>query len=186
MPQFGIIDPFYGMKDIENRVLRAVGRPEKRFEEDALRILRAVRFISRLGFTAEENTKKAMHEKAGLIKCVSGERIFSELIGIITGDYAERALAEYGDVISVPLPEIKPLFGFDAKGERGIDAWARTCRAVGRAGKDRFVRLCVLLKDIKARFGRWRCRTKRKSARWRKAPYAASLRQRDDTKRPQC
>ena len=78
-PRFGITDPFGGREDLENQIIRAVGDPTLRFTEDALRILRAVRFASVLGFEIEEKTALALGEKADLLKNVSPERIWVEL-----------------------------------------------------------------------------------------------------------
>ena len=82
----GMVDPFGGMKDIERRVVRAVGDPSARFREDGLRMLRAVRFSARLGFDLEERTLEAISSNSSLIRKISGERIREELTGILTSD----------------------------------------------------------------------------------------------------
>lgn len=81
----GLKDFFGGKQDIQNRILRAVGEPERRFYEDALRILRLFRFSSVLGFNIEENTLKAALEYAPTLKSVSAERIYSELLKTLCG-----------------------------------------------------------------------------------------------------
>lgn len=87
-----IIDLFGGREDLENKLLRCVGEPHKRFREDALRILRAFRFVSEHGFDIEEKTLEAIkNERDGLEK-ISRERVFSELSRILVGDFAEKAL----------------------------------------------------------------------------------------------
>lgn len=84
---FEIIDPYEGQKDIENKIIRAVGDPKKRFKEDALRLLRAVRFATELGFVIEKNTWNELVTDAKLIKEVSGERIQAELLRILASEY---------------------------------------------------------------------------------------------------
>jgi len=95
----GFTDIFGGIEDIKNGIIRAVGDPNKRFEEDALRILRAVRFSSSLDFKIEEKTALAVREKADLVRHVSGERIFVEWKKLLSGVAAYRVLSDYYDVI---------------------------------------------------------------------------------------
>ncbi len=99
----GVIDLFGGIKDIKNKTIRAVGNPEKRFEEDALRILRAVRFASVLGFTLESETSLASIKMQNLLKKISRERIFEELSRLICGDFADEVLCKYRSIIFVAL-----------------------------------------------------------------------------------
>lgn len=99
----GLIDPFGGQKDLADRLLCAVGEPEKRFGEDALRIMRLVRFISQLGFSAEENTGLAAHREAERLRAVSGERLSAELKKLLAGESAISALTAYRDVLAVFL-----------------------------------------------------------------------------------
>ncbi|ERJ12790.1 CCA tRNA nucleotidyltransferase [Haloplasma contractile] len=88
-----IIDYVNGQKDLHNKVIRAVGdSPDERFKEDALRILRAFRFSSRLGFDIEEATLKGMKNQVHLLKNISQERIFKELNGLLQGKYAKKSL----------------------------------------------------------------------------------------------
>jgi tRNA nucleotidyltransferase (CCA-adding enzyme) len=103
----GITDPFFGSDDIEKKVIRAVGRAEDRFDEDALRIIRGIRFASTLGFTIEEKTKAAMLKKAHLLSNISKERIFVEWKKLINGESALSILSEFDSVISVFFPEAK-------------------------------------------------------------------------------
>jgi tRNA nucleotidyltransferase (CCA-adding enzyme) len=92
-PARGLLDPFSGRKDLENRIVRAVGNPSLRFEEDALRILRAFRFAAQLGFEVEAETGKAARDKACLVSNISGERIKSELDRIFMSERPEMSLA---------------------------------------------------------------------------------------------
>ena len=88
----GIVDPYLGREDIKNKIIRAVGDPNKRMQEDALRIMRALRFSAQLGFTIEEKTKKALSSnKEGLIN-VSRERIGVEMAKLIVSPYAKEAI----------------------------------------------------------------------------------------------
>ncbi len=86
----GVIqDPFGGQQDLKDGVIRCVGDPETRFSEDALRILRGLRFASRLGFSIAPETAAAMEKQKQLLTYVSGERIYKEFTGILTGTYAQ-------------------------------------------------------------------------------------------------
>ena len=108
-PETGLIDLFGGREDLKNKVLRCVGVPEQRFNEDALRILRALRFAAALGFAIEEATAAAVHACAGNLRHVSAERIFAELKGLMKGVYAAPVLREYRDVIDVCVPALAAL-----------------------------------------------------------------------------
>ncbi|MBQ4071473.1 MAG: CCA tRNA nucleotidyltransferase [Clostridia bacterium] len=96
----GFTDPFSGVADIEARVIRAVGEPACRFEEDALRILRALRFSSTLGFVIEEGTARAIREKAHLLEYISAERILTEYKKLMEGSQAYEVISEYPDIIA--------------------------------------------------------------------------------------
>ena len=104
--KYGITDLHSGREDIEAGIIRAVGDPDIRFHEDALRILRAIRFASALGFSLEKSTDSAVRSCASLLRGVSAERIYSEWIKLISGKDRYRILADYSDVISVFLPEL--------------------------------------------------------------------------------
>ena len=110
-----ICDPTGGLEDCGKHLIRAVGDPDKRFSEDALRILRGIRFVSKLGFDIEQDTLRAMEERADELKNISGERIAGELTGIVTGKYAPQAVRRGWKVLSVIIPEIAVCRGFDQK-----------------------------------------------------------------------
>lgn len=97
----GVIDLFGGRGDIEKRVIRCVGDPEKRFEEDALRILRALRFSATLDFSIEKATAQAVIEKKNLLTFVSRERIAEEILKLLSGIGAPRILKDYHEVFEV-------------------------------------------------------------------------------------
>ncbi len=101
------VDPFGGRADIDAQIIRCVGEAECRFEEDALRILRGLRFAARLGFSLEKETAEAMHRKKALLGSIAAERIFAELSGLLVGKYAAEVLAEHGAILTVVLPELR-------------------------------------------------------------------------------
>lgn len=115
-PDKGLSDPFGGRLDAEKRLIRAVGDPYKRFDEDALRILRALRFASVLGFEIEESTAAAVRERAHLLSSISKERVYTELKKLIMGTDAVKILTEYSaliapllcglDVVKLPKKEL--------------------------------------------------------------------------------
>ena len=144
-----IIDLFGGISDCKNRILRCIGESEKRFHEDALRILRALRFASKLGFSIEENTKKAMFECKELIKNISVERIREEFIGILRGDNVERVLSEYREIIAVFIPEIACCFDFDQHTKyHDFDVYTHTVKAVSHVKNTPDLRLAAFFHDI--------------------------------------
>ena len=99
----GLVDPFDGRRDANARIIRAVGDPYRRFDEDALRILRALRFASTLSFDIEDNTAKAARELAPRLATISKERVYTELKKLIAGDNAYRVIGEYSEVLSHAL-----------------------------------------------------------------------------------
>ena len=99
----GLVDMFSGREDAEGRIIRAVGDPALRFEEDALRILRALRFSSVLDFDVEEETANAARDKKHLLSGVSSERIYTEIKKLILGKRPSTVLLEYSDIFSVAL-----------------------------------------------------------------------------------
>ena len=145
----GIVDLFGGKADLENGIIRAVGNPDKRFNEDALRIMRALRFSSVLGFNIEENTKKAIFENMQLLNNISAERIFTELTKLLVGNNALSVLDEYREVIGVIIPELKPCFDCVQNNPWHIyNVYGHIIHAVDAAPKDKIIRLAMLLHDI--------------------------------------
>lgn len=104
----GYHDLFGGQKDLEARLVRCVGDPRRRFAEDSLRIIRALRFASDLDFTIEENTAAAIDELKDSLRRVSAERLATEFFKLLCGDAASRVIAEYIDTLRVIIPEIIP------------------------------------------------------------------------------
>ena len=113
----GYIDLFGGMDDIKNKKIRAIGNPEDRFNEDALRILRAIRFASKLGFEIEENTKKAMLKCKYLLHNISVERIATEINKFLLGKNVKQAILENYEILGEIIPEIKTMYKFDQKND---------------------------------------------------------------------
>lgn len=101
-----MVDPFEGKADIERRIIRSVGEAKLRFEEDALRILRALRFSARLGFEIEGQTKRALFACAPLLREIAAERILSELKGILVAPHAAEILSEYEPILKEILPAL--------------------------------------------------------------------------------
>lgn len=148
-PEKGLIDIFGGLDDIKNKIIRTVGNPEERFKEDALRILRAVRFEAQTGFDIEKNTKKAMSETKCLLQKVSVERIFAELTKILTAPYAAKALFCEREIIFEVLPEIAAEDGFEQKSLSHLyTVYEHTVKAVenGKGGNEE-VMWALLLHD---------------------------------------
>lgn len=109
-PNHGTADPFCGIADINSRIIRAVGDPFTRFSEDALRILRALRFSATLGFDIEPFTAKAIIELAHTVKKVSPERIYAELKKLICGNYAQNVIANYRKPLGEVIPIVNDTF----------------------------------------------------------------------------
>ncbi len=105
-PEKGLVDLFGGQADCTNGILRCVGDAATRFQEDALRILRALRFAARLRFTIEENTAAAILEKQSLLHRISAERIAAELNGLLLAEGAEGILRRFSQTVFTVLPEL--------------------------------------------------------------------------------
>ena len=147
-PTRGFADPFGGREDLKNRVLRAVGDPAQRFTEDALRILRGVRFAVRYRLTVEKTTKTAMEELAFRMEALSRERVFEELCKLLLLVSAEDLL-RYGPIITQAIPELAPLQGFDQKNRHHIyDAYTHTAHVVAAVPADLTLRWAALLHDL--------------------------------------
>src|SRR5699024_5367638 len=110
-PKEGLIDLFGGQQDLQAGILRCVGDPAARFDEDALRILRAVRFAAQLGFHLDPATAEAALGARMSVRCVSVERIFTELDRLLEGFAAGTVLARYGHILAGALPEIEACIG---------------------------------------------------------------------------
>ena len=144
-----LYDPFRGQQDIQAKILRCVGQPERRFSEDALRILRTLRFSATLGFAIEEDTHHALRQQCGDLRYVAAERIREELTKLLCGKDAGRVLAEEPQVLGVVLPEILPCVGFEQHNRHHCyDVWNHTAHAVDAAPPDPVLRWAMLLHDL--------------------------------------
>ena len=148
-PDDGIVDPYGGQSDIYNSIIKTVGDPDRRFNEDGLRIMRALRFSSVLGFPIEQETADAIHRNRELLKNISAERINIELTKLLCGKNVFNILMEYPDVLSVIIPEIAPAVGFTQYGKKhAYDVWEHICHTVDTIPDDRILRLTMLLHDL--------------------------------------
>lgn len=149
-PDRGLVDLFHGMDDMRAEIIRCVGNPLERFGEDALRILRAVRFSAQLGFSIEEETKKGIEELAPNLKLVSAERIQTELVKLLVSPHPDYFLTAYETGITRQfLPE------FDACMETGqntphhcLSVGLHTLQSLLNIRPDKVLRLTMLLHDI--------------------------------------
>ncbi|MDF2632567.1 MAG: hypothetical protein K0Q85_1163 [Caproiciproducens sp.] len=145
----GMIDCFGGAEDILNKQIRCVGEPTLRFQEDGLRILRALRFSSVLSFTIEENTSVSILKSCDLLDYIARERINCEFTKLLCGKNAEGILRDYRMVIEQFLPEISPMAGFEQHNTHHIyDVWEHTLKSVGAVEATPVLRLTTLLHDI--------------------------------------
>ena len=144
-----VVDLFGGISDIKSKIIRCVGNPENRFDEDGLRIIRAIRFASVLGFDIDGDTSAAIHKKRELLLNISVERIFAELQKLICGQNAEQILLDYADVIGEIIPEFKPCIGFDQRNPHHCyDVYTHIVKSVSAAQPDVVIRLVMLFHDI--------------------------------------
>ena len=144
----GIIDPFNGVSDIERKIIRCVGDANKRLREDALRILRGIRFASNLGFIVEESTKTAMLKNKELLINISQERIAVEFIKILQGKNAINILDEFQEIILCIIPEIKSMIGFEQNNPyHCYDVWKHTLITINNVD-ELILKLTMFFHDI--------------------------------------
>ena len=145
-----VTDPFGGAKDIEDGIIRCVGDPDKRFGEDGLRILRALRFAAVLGFDIDAATAGSIHRNVLLLDNISPERINVELTKLVCGRYALDVLLEYKDIVTAIIPELKPAIGFEQNSVwHRYDVYEHIMRAVDAyKGDDECIKIALLLHDV--------------------------------------
>ena len=144
-----IKDYFGGQDDIRAKKVKCVGNPGERFREDGLRILRALRFTSILGFSIEDDTGKALHDNKGLLGNISGERVQAELTKLLCGRDVMRVLREYADIVGVVIPEILPMIGFDQRTPyHCYDVWEHTLVVIENTPVTPVMRWTALLHDV--------------------------------------
>lgn len=147
----GVIDLYGGKTDIKNGIIRFVGDPNLRIEEDALRIMRAFRFISKLGFILDKKTAEAIHKKRKFLNKISKERIFDELSKILLGSYAKKALCEMKKlgILGFIIPEFKQMktFKFGSFKEKN-NLFSHIVDTVSLCQRDLITRLAALFHDL--------------------------------------
>ena len=147
-PAQGLIDPYHGADDLAAGIIRCVGDPAARFEEDGLRILRAMRFASVLDFDIAPETAAAIHEKRGLLTCISAERIYAELTKLLCGKRVLPVLEEFADVLFTVLPELAPMYQFDQQTHwHCYDVYMHTLHVIEGCPPDPILRWAALLHD---------------------------------------
>ena len=143
-----LFDPFGGKEDIEKKLIRCVGNAETRFKEDALRILRALRFSAVLSFSIEEETSRAIKSCKKLLNKLSPERIASELSLLLCSDGAADVLLRYPEVFAEIIPCLKAMQGFDQHNEHHcFDVWEHTVNVVRNVRPALHLRLAALFHD---------------------------------------
>lgn len=148
-PKSGFTDPFGGMRDIKIGIIRCIGDPDLRFGEDALRIVRALRFSATLGFSVEENTARAMERRKADLRKVSAERVFAELKRMLCGSDIERVMSEFPGIFAVMIPPLADTVDYDQGSKyHNSTLYEHTARAVAAALPTVELRLAMLLHDI--------------------------------------
>ena len=148
-PTVGFVDCFDGMNDLKKGIIRCVNNPMQRLSEDALRILRALRFSAVLGFKIESETEKACFNLAHSLKSISKERITAELFKTIVQPSAHKIMFDYIDVWGVVIPELLSMKNFEQHNPHHVhDVLKHTCVALEDCNSDLIVRLTILFHDI--------------------------------------
>lgn len=141
-------DPFGGRQDLEDGELRCVGDPDRRFQEDALRILRGMRFAAVLGFDEDYETDCAIDRNAALLRDIAPERIQVELTKLLCGKYAKEALDNHPLVIGAFWPEVLPMLHFDQRNiHHCYDVWEHSTVALANTPPVPELRLAAFLHD---------------------------------------
>lgn len=144
----GTVDLFGGQKDLKNGIIRCVGDPDRRFNEDALRILRALRFASALDFEIEEKTAQSLLKNRALLGNISEERIAKELLKLVCGKGAKRILTDFAPVLFEILPELQPMYkNSHDNPHHCYDIYEHTLIAVESIDPEPTLRLAMLLHD---------------------------------------
>lgn len=146
-----LVDPYDGQKDIERRIVRAVGNPTERFEEDALRIMRAVRIAAQLGFEIDTATLAAIKTKASNLADISWERIGAEFMKILASDHAADSILLMANtgILDFVIPELMKAKGVQQAGHHTYDVFTHSVEALRTCpSPDPVVRLATLVHDI--------------------------------------
>lgn len=144
----GTVDLFGGQNDLKNKIIRCVGDPDRRFNEDALRILRALRFASALDFEIEEKTAQSLLKNRALLGNISEERIAKELLKLVCGKGAKRILTDFAPVLFEILPELQPMYkNSHDNPHHCYDIYEHTLIAVDSIDSEPTLRFAMLLHD---------------------------------------
>ncbi|SER86589.1 CCA tRNA nucleotidyltransferase [Lachnobacterium bovis] len=146
----GLVDLFEGKLDLERKIIRCVGNPMERFSEDALRMLRAVRFAAQLGFSIDEETKKAIKELAPTIQKVSAERIQVEMVKLLVSDHPEEILTAYElGLTKIFLPEFDEMMQTKQNSKHHMyTVGEHSVKALQNIKNDKVLRITMLLHDV--------------------------------------
>ena len=147
----GIVDLYGGWNDIKKKVIRFVGNPKLRIEEDALRILRAFRFISKLGFNLDRKTAEAIYKKRKFLTKISKERIFDELSKILMGNFSKKAFIEMKKlkVLEMLIPEFRYAYNFDQNNPiHTDDLFNHIIKVIHLCDYDLITRFAALFHDL--------------------------------------
>ena len=149
--QTGIVDLYGGRQDIRRKVIRFVGKPKLRIEEDALRILRAFRFVSKLGFNLDKKTSEAIYKKRKFLSKISKERIFDELSKILMGKYSKKAFIEMKKlrVLEIIIPEFRYTYNFNQNNPNHTDdLFHHIIKVIHLCDYDLITRFAALFHDL--------------------------------------
>lgn len=149
--QTGIVDLYGGRQDIKRKVIRFVGKPKLRIEEDALRILRAFRFVSKLGFNLDKKTSEAIYKKRKFLTKISKERIFDELSKILMGKYSKKAFVEMKKlrVLEIIIPEFRYTYNFNQNNPNHTDdLFNHIIKVIHLCDYDLITRFAALFHDL--------------------------------------
>ena len=145
----GLVDPFGGQQDLEQKLIRCVGDPDRRCEEDALRILRGLRLAAQLEFTIHPDTAAAIHRHAADLAHVAWERIWAEFSRLLCSPGAWEVLLVFPEVVCQIIPELSPSVGFDQKNfHHRYDVYTHSVMALANTPPLLPVRLAALLHDV--------------------------------------
>lgn len=144
-----LYDFYGGRSDLHRGVLRCVGDPDRRFSEDALRLMRALRFAATLGFTIDAETEQSLRQHRQELSEIAAERLYVELTKLLCGQNVAEILLAYPEVIGVILPEILPCVGLDQRNPHHCyDVWGHTAYSVSAIAPEPVLRWAMLLHDL--------------------------------------
>lgn len=145
----GVVDLFGGLSDLEHRLIRCVGDPDRRFSEDALRPLRGLRLAAQLDFSLEKHTADALRRHVPELRYVAWERITGEFLRLLCSPAAPRVLLEYPEAVVQILPELGPAVGFDQQNPHHCyDVYTHSVKTLANVPPDPALRLAALLHDV--------------------------------------